>query len=165
MYTTRSCHLSTGSNANRRAILGLATRMQRSFKTIHKKNQLLLRLFGFVPRKILKLRNQSFDTLMSQFACGSKRDSIYIFSCWLLKWVEWVLCSEINETKLSITSTKAGEKKSAFGISVYKHLFQLKYITLLLTLIKQTYFGSFLQRQYAAFIDSSQRIKVGEASV
>lgn len=77
-----------------------------------------------------------------------------------------MLCSQINETKLSITSTTAGEKKSAVGISVYKHLFQLKYITLLLTLIKQTCFGSFLGRQFAAFIGRSQRIsKVGEAPV
>lgn len=72
MYTILSCHLSTGSNANRRAILGLATRMQRSFKTTHKKNQLLLRLFGFVLRKVLKLRKQSSDTLMSQFVAGSE---------------------------------------------------------------------------------------------
>lgn len=40
-----------------RVIQGLATRMQRSFKTMHKRNQLLLLLFVFILKKVLNLRN------------------------------------------------------------------------------------------------------------
>lgn len=59
-----------------RVIQGLASRIQRSFKTMHKINQLLLLLFVFIL-KVLNLRNQCFVSLMSQFACGSKQDSMY----------------------------------------------------------------------------------------
>lgn len=80
MYTELSFHFSRESNTKKReSHLGLPTRMQRSFNTVHKIKLLLLPLFGFLLRKALSSKNQSFGTLTSQFACGSKQDSVYTF--------------------------------------------------------------------------------------
>lgn len=62
-----------------RVILALATRMQRSFNTAYRIKMLVLLLFDFLLMKIINLRNQNFGILTSQFACGSKQDSVYIF--------------------------------------------------------------------------------------